>query len=225
MGRSVVLKPSRRCERCQLPPRWCVCAAHREIPCALAVDVLVHKREQWRPSSTGNLIARTLAGARRHIWTRQTPRAREAVQRDEREVWILHPNGEPLPSAASPERTQVVLIDGSWRESLEMTRSIASWGRTVSLPMTGESRYWLRTQQEGARFSTVEALLFLLRAMGLEETRAALEAQFELHVYASLRSRGALERAQEFLETSPIRAAFPEVIEQLHTRRPLETEQ
>lgn len=137
-------------------------------------------------------------------------------------MWILHPNGEPLPTGAAPERTQVVLIDGSWRESLEMTRAVASWGRTVSLPMSGESRYWLRTQQEGARFSTVEALLFVLRAMGLEETRAALEAQFELHVYASLRSRGAAERAEEFLQTSPIREAFPALLAQLHTRRPLE---
>ena len=60
--RSVVLKPSPRCTRCQLPPRWCICAAHREIRCPLQIDVLMQRRERFRPSSTGNLIDRVALG-------------------------------------------------------------------------------------------------------------------------------------------------------------------
>lgn len=86
--------------------------------------------------------------------------------------------------------------------------------------MTGESRYWLRAQQEGGRFSTVEALLFLLGALGLERERAALEAQFELHVWAGLRARGRKVAAAEFLATSPIRETHVELLARLEQRRP-----
>ena len=94
-------------------------------------------------------------------------------------------------------------------------------GRRVRLPMTGESRYWLRAQQEGGRFSTVEALLFLLRSFGLTAAHEALRLQFELHVYASLRARGRKEVAEEYLRESPVRAAFPDLPTLLNVRRPL----
>lgn len=100
-----------------------------------------------------------------------------------------------------------------------MAREVTGWGRLVSLPMTGESRYWLRAKQEGSRFSTAEALLFLLDSFRLEAASAALRLQFELHVYASLRARGQKQRAEEFLETSPLRGAFPEMLAHLNTSR------
>ncbi len=102
-----------------------------------------------------------------------------------------------------------------------MAREVAAWGRLVSLPMMGVSRYWLRAQQEGGRFSTVEALIFLLDFLGLENQSEVLRIQFELHVYASLRSRGRTDLAAAFLVDSPIRLALSEFLAHLHTRRPL----
>ena len=101
-----------------------------------------------------------------------------------------------------------------------MAQEIGSWGRLVSLPMVGESRYWLRSQADGGRFSTTEAFLFLLNEFGLGEVYAHLFAQFELHVYASLRARGSKEAAMEFLEHSPVASQFPELLAQLDVRRP-----
>ena len=86
--------------------------------------------------------------------------------------------------------------------------------------MTGQSRYWLRAHQEGLKYSTIEALLFVLEAMGLSAEAAQLRLQFELHVYAGLRTRGAKALAEEFLATSPVRAAFPELLARLDERRP-----
>ncbi|HYP16576.1 MAG TPA: hypothetical protein VEQ65_05145, partial [Opitutus sp.] len=103
-----------------------------------------------------------------------------------------------------------------------MAREIASWGRPVSLPMSGESRYWLRTQQDGGRFSTVEALIFLYGALGFEAAARELQVQLELHVYAGLRARGSKERAEEFLVGSPLAAAMPELLAQLNVSRPRE---
>lgn len=203
-----------------LPLRWCVCAGLRAITCPVQVDVLMHHREHFRPSSTGNLIERAITGSRIHLWRRERRLTAADVAATGRELWIIHPAGGPLPTGAAPEKVQVVLLDGSWREASAIAREVGSWGRSVALPMTGESRYWLRAQQDGGRFSTVEALLFLLRSFGLEAARAELEIQFELHVYAGLRARGSKEAALEFLQHSPLPVALPDLLAQMDVRRP-----
>jgi DTW domain-containing protein YfiP len=180
----------------------------------------MHHRESWRPTSTGHLIHRVLTGSRQHIWRRERGLAAADVRVPGRELWILHPAGPALPAGVPPESAHVLLLDGSWREAKAMAQDVAPWGRLVGLPMAGVSRYWLRTQQDGGRFSTVEALLFLLKAFGLAETHRHVQLQFELHVYASLRARGRKEQAEEFLIESPLMAALPELIAQLNERRP-----
>lgn len=219
--RSVVLKTSVRCPRCQLPPRWCVCSAQAAIASPLAVDVVTHHREWYRPSSTGRLIRRVMPATREHLWRRERHLSAEELKLSGRELWILHPQGAVLPLEVPPSRVQVVLLDGSWRETTAMAQEVRGWGRLVNLPMMGESRYWLREQGEAGRFSTVEALMFLLHAFGLAVAHDALRLQFELHVYASLRARGRKETGECFLADSPIRDAFPELIAALNVRRPL----
>lgn len=219
--RRIVIDAPHRCPRCRLPLRWCVCAAQRDVHCPLAVDVVMHHREQYRPTSTGQLIQRVLPESRQHLWRRERRLTAAEVHMPGRELWVLHPHGHAAPPGAVPERVQVVLLDGVWNETAAMARELADWGRVVSLPMTGQSRFWLRAQQDGGRFSTVEALLFLLQMFGLAEAHETLRWQFELHVYASLRARGHKERAEEFLRESPVPAAFPELLAQLNVRRPL----
>ncbi len=219
--RSVVLRPTPRCPRCLLPPRWCVCAAEERIHYPLRIDILMHQRELGRPSSTGRLINRLFPASHQHVWQPDAPLREAAVQAPERELWILHPSGEPLPASADPSSLQVLLLDGLWNETATMARATADWGRLVQLPMQGQSRYWLRAQQEGGRFSTAEALLFLLAALQLEPARAALQRQFELHVYAGLRARGRTDLAAAFLQDSVLHEALPQALADLQQRRPL----
>jgi len=180
----------------------------------------MHHREQYRWSSTGHLIERVISPARRHLWRRERQLTATDLQLPDRELWILHPHGEPAPSNVAPSGVQLLLLDGSWREASAMAQEVAGWGRTVRLPMTGESRFWLRAQADAARFSTVEALLFVLREFGLEAQHEALQRQFELHVYAHLRARGHKDAALEFLRTSPIATVYADLIAQLDVRRP-----
>lgn len=125
------------------------------------------------------------------------------------ELWILHPQGEPLPQVAPPN-LQVLLLDGTWVQANDMSRSVTQLGRRVSLPMTGDSRYWLRAQAGPGKFSTVESLLFLYGALGFVETERQLRLQFELHVYATLLARGHKQRAAEYLASSSVRDALLE---------------
>lgn len=180
----------------------------------------MHHRERFRPSSTGNLVERLFPESRLHVWRRERRMTADEVRVPGRELWILHPNGSPPREGVSAENVQVLLLDGSWSETSAMAQEIGAWGQLVSLPMAGESRYWLRAQQDGGRFSTVEALLFLLQRFGLDDTHEALRVQFELHVYASLRSRGRRDLADDFLRESPLGAALPDVLAELNRRRP-----
>jgi DTW domain-containing protein YfiP len=208
--------------RCQFPPRWCTCAAFQPITCPLAIDVLVHSRESFRPTSTGRLINRVIPASRGHLYRYDVPLNPAAIVRPDRELWVLHPLGEPLPRATPPAGVQVLLLDGSWREAAKMRADTKGWGRAVRLPMTGESRYRLRGQQGAGLFSTVEALLFLLQAFGLTDPHAQLRLQFELHVYAGLLARGDKVAAAEFLAGSPVREAFPALLAEFSRRRPRE---
>jgi DTW domain-containing protein YfiP len=187
----------------------------------LEIDVLMHHREACRPSSTGHLINRLIPGSRHHVWRRERRLQATDIQVPGRELWILHPQGMPLPAEFRPGQVQVVLLDGSWRETAAIAHEVRTWGRTIALPMAGPSRYWLRAQTEAGRCSTVEALMFLLTAGGLHDAALRLHEQFELHVYAGLRARGQKILSEEFLATSPIRTAFPAFLAQMNVRRPL----
>ena len=220
MSRSVVLGKHPRCEWCRYAERWCICDGFQAIDCPLGVDVLIHHREYWRPTSTGRLINRVIPSSRGHVFRHDLPLNRAAIVRPDRTLWILHPLGEPLPAGGPPPGLQVLLLDGSWREAARMAQTVTGWGRLVRLPEAGASRYHLRQQEQPGNYSTAESLLFLFAALGLTEEEAILRRQFELHVYAGLRTRGAKAQAAAFLAESELLQNFPELIAQLEVRRP-----
>lgn len=217
MGRSVVLAGAARCPRCSLPPRLCVCDALPPVETRLAVHVLIHKHEQRKPSSTGNLIARAVTNAACHVYERvsrhfpATGLPADALAAD-RELWILHPGGEPLPAASASEdsptcdRIQILMLDGTWRQAGEMLRSVEGLGRCVRLPDSAAepSRYWLRDQPQPSHVSTAEALVHVLHAFGEADAARQLRLHFELHVYTTLLARGKREMAERYLGHSPL---------------------
>ena len=182
------------------------------IASPLKVDVLMHHMEAWRPSSTGHLIHRVVANTGLRVYRKEHTLVREDIVQPGRALWILHPTGEALPVSEPPAGLQVLLLDGTWIQSTGMLRGVESWGRRVSLPMAGESRYWLRSQAADDRFSTIEALMFLMAALGMAEERAALQLQFELHVYAGLCARGKKVEAANYLFSSPVSGALKELL-------------
>ena len=189
------------------------------MTCPVQVEVLIDSREYHRPTSTGRLINRVIPTSRGHLYRHDLPLVRSDIVRPDRTLWILHPMGAPPPVDVTPGSLQVLLLDGSWREAARMRQEVATWGRLVGLSMTGTSRYRLRSQQDTGKFSTIEALLFLLEALGLKQEHAQLRLQFELHVYAGLRARGQKYAAAEFLANSPVREALPDLVAEFNRRR------
>jgi DTW domain-containing protein YfiP len=232
MGRSVVLAGAARCPRCSLPPRWCTCDMLPPVETKVTIEVLIHRLEQCRPSSTGNLVGRAVAGAVCHVYERgsrffpETGYPADALEAG-RELWVLHPSGDTLPptaidgSAARPRPT-VLLLDGSWRQAGEMLASMRGRARCVRLPDAAtreRSRYWLRNQARPEQLCTAEALMAVLAAFDEPEAARRLRLHFELHVYATLRVRGHRELAERYLGHSPLLAEAPDVLDRLHARR------
>jgi DTW domain-containing protein YfiP len=233
MGRSVVRAGAARCPRCSLPPQLCICDTLPPVETRLPVHVLIHRGEVRKPSSTGALITRAVTGATGHVFERETrcSTARgfpAAAGEPGRELWILHPCGDPLPPSAGsgtavPEpRPGILLLDGTWRQAGEMLRSVEGLGRCVSLADVGAepSRYWLRDQPSVTQLSTAEALMGVFRGVGEHDAARRLRLHFELHVYAMLLARGRREMAERYLGHSPLLAEAPGALDRLHARRP-----
>ncbi len=115
-----------------------------------------------------------------------------------------------------------MLLDGTWRQAGEMLRTVEHMGHCVSLPepAAAPGRYWLRDQPEPTHLSTAEALIGVFRALGDATAARRLQLHFELHVYATLLSRGRREMAERYLGYSPLLAELPEFLDQLNARRP-----
>ena len=229
MGRSVVLAGAARCPRCTLPPRWCTCDTLPPVETRLSVHVLIHRGEHGKPSSTGRLVGRAVTGAACHVYQRETRFhaalgfPADAVEAG-RELWILHPCGEPLPASFAPcagparSRPAILLLDGTWRQAGELLRQVEGMGRCVRLTDAGDepSRYWLRDQPAPTQLSTIEALAGVLRAGGEHEAERRLRLHFELHVYATLLARGKREMAERYLGHSPLLTEAPAALARLH---------
>jgi DTW domain-containing protein YfiP len=202
--------------------RWCVCSGFRSVDCPVPVDVLMHRREYLRPTSTGRLIHRVMSGSRLHVHGDGTSLSREALVRSERTLWILHPGGELPPSTVESGGSQILVLDGSWSEAARMRRVVEPWGQCIRLPADlPPSRYGLRKSPAPGMYSTVEALGMLLEMLGLGDAATQLRIQFELHVYAGLRSRGAVVAAEKFLEESLLPRELPGCLSALTERRRL----
>lgn len=231
MARSVVLAGAARCSGCSLPPRWCVCDALPPVETRLAVHVLIHRHELGKPSSTGKVVARAVRGAVCHTYQRVSryfPASGVTADAFDpaRELWILHPAGEPMPATPTAgdtfgsEGLQILLLDGTWRQATDMLRSVEGLGRCVRLPegVVEPSRYWLRDQSEPAHLCTAEALMHVFHAVDDPEAARQLRLHFELHVYATLLGRGKREMAERYLGHSPLLSEARDVLDQLHAR-------
>ena len=213
------------CLACWFPRRWCICDAALPIINPIKVDVLMHFRESNRPSSTGKLIGRLVSNADVHVWRKERRLSVSEVQKPDRELVILHPCGQLHETLPSPEKTQVVLLDGSWRETTVMAHATTCWGVNMSLPMAGRSRFWLRAQQDESRFSTAEALARFYELNDDLESAKSLRLQLDLHVFAGLLSRGRVKLAHSFLDSSDLLTHFQPIVKRLmkKTKRDVST--
>jgi DTW domain-containing protein YfiP len=217
MARSVVFAGTRRCPDCQLNARWCICPGLETASTVTGVHVLMHRAEQWRPSSTGHLLIRCLPDASLHVFDPLAEIRRPGKLPAPERLWLLHPVGAPAERVLATEGTPegILVIDGTWAQSGPMLKEARAWGSAVSLPDPGPSRYWLRSQVREGGTSSAEALACALRLVGDESAAETIMRQLELRVFAGLLSRGMPDKSESYLAGSRLRGRFDDLIQRL----------
>ena len=108
---SVAAGARARCADCGLPLRTCLCALVRPVAHRCAIKVLQHPAEALQAKGTLRLLQRCLRDCQVAVGTQwQTPPWPLA------DCWLLYPGGD----AQGPPPAQLLLLDGSWRQSRQL---------------------------------------------------------------------------------------------------------
>lgn len=120
----------RRCQRCLLPLKQCLCATLTSAQAASRFCLVMFDTEPMKPSNTGRLIADILPDTEAFQWSRtEPPQALLDL--------VAHPDYQPMvvfpASYAGPDRQVLsappsgkpplfIMLDGTWTEARKMFR-------------------------------------------------------------------------------------------------------
>lgn len=170
------------CYRCFRPSALCLCAAIPVVENQTPIVILQHPRERTHPFNTARLAALGLARVEvlvDHLGClRQDPRPIGIRAGDA----LLYPGplARDISSLAPGERPRrLFVIDGTWHHARTLYRDIPAIAALPHLTLPGELRsaFAIRKQPAVHCLSTIEAIVFALRA--LEPETPGLERLLE----------------------------------------------
>ncbi|WP_105187846.1 tRNA-uridine aminocarboxypropyltransferase [Pseudoalteromonas sp. T1lg48] len=178
-----------RCESCLLAQPLCICAGVEQVPCDVAVCMLMYHNESFKPSNTGRLIADIVPDNHAFRWDRTDPDpAFLALIKDPQyQAFVVFPS-----EGITPERvcTQVqrqgdkkplfIFLDGTWREAKKMVRKSPYLDELPILSISPEklSDYRLRVAPHAHQLGTAEVAIMVLLLAGETEAAEKLEQHF-----------------------------------------------
>lgn len=186
-----------RCPRCRMHLPLCICAA---IPCydlATRLVLVMHHREQVKPTATGPLALAALPNSELRIQGRQDhPLDCSDLAVPGRRLLFLFPGDDaPVLSqellATDQRPVTLVVPDGTWGQAARMTRRLPGLEQAamVSLPAGPPTTWGIRREHHPQGLATFEAIA---RAFGILESpavQAGLEKLFRLMVERTLTAR------------------------------------
>ena len=178
----------------------CICALVPRLATRTRLELIVHCREERKPTNTGQLAARCLERSRISIvGDHDRPLELAPVTADDQAV-LLFPADDavPITQFAASERPIVLIVpDGTWRQASKMRKRIPELAAVpcVTLPEAGPSNYRLRAEVHAGGLATFEAIaraLCILEGEAGPQIEAAMLAVFRVMVERTLWLRGAL---------------------------------
>lgn len=180
----------------------CICALVPRLATRTRLELVVHCREERKPTNTGQLASRCLQRSSISIvGDRERPLELAPVTADEQAV-LLFPADDavPITQFAASERPIVLIVpDGTWRQASKMRKRIPGLAAVpcVTLPDAGPSNYRLRAEVHAGGLATFEAIARALCILeGNPQIEAAMLAVFQVMVERTLWLRGALRDDQ-----------------------------
>jgi DTW domain-containing protein YfiP len=178
----------------------CICALVPRLDTRTRLQLILHYREERKPTNTGQLAARCLQRSAISIVGDRAQPLTLAPVTDGEQAILLFPADDAVPITrfAASERPIVLIVpDGSWRQASKMRTRIPGLAAVpcVTLPDAGATSYRLRAEVKEGGLATFEAIA---RALGILEGDAgpaierAMMALFRVMVERTLWLRGAL---------------------------------
>lgn len=178
----------RRCQRCLLPLKQCLCATLTPAQATSRFCLVMFDTEPMKPSNTGRLIADILPNTEAYQWSRTEPPQGLLDL-------VAHPDYQPMvvfpASYAGPERQVLsappsgkpplfIMLDGTWTEARKMFRKSPYLDALpiISVDLSRISAYHLREAHAHGQYCTAEVAIALLDLAGDAPAAAALGEHF-----------------------------------------------
>ena len=205
-----------RCDACHLLRPLCICALIPAPPLVTRTHLvlIVHRLEARKPTNTGLLAARCLAGADVMIRGHEgQPSPAVAVPPGTRPV-LLFPAADavPLDSLERAEPVTLIVPDGTWRQAAKVRGRVPGLDRIAcaTLPPGPPTRYRLRAEPVDGGLATFEAIG---RALAILEDDPAIAATLD-RVFLTMVERTLWARGQ--LPSHAVTTGLPPGLDRAH---------
>ncbi len=182
----------------------CICALVPRVETRTRLQLIVHCREEHKPTNTGQLAARCMHRSAISIVGDRERALALAPITDREQPLLLYPADDavPITQFAASERPIVLIVpDGSWRQASKMRKRVPGLAAVpcVTLPDAGPTDYRLRSEPHAGGLATFEAIaraLCILEGDAGPAIEATMLALFRVMVERTLWLRGAIPDAQ-----------------------------
>ncbi len=191
-------KRSERCPRCRMHVQLCICQAIPSYSLATRLVLVMHRREQHKPTATGPLALEALANSELRIHGHSDqPLDCSDLNTPNRRTLLLYPGDAAFvlnDALLQQDRRPVNLVvpDGNWGQAARMGRRLPGLGHAemVRLPEGPPTRWGIRRECHPQGLATFEAIARALGIIESPEVQAGLEELFCLMVERTLQARG-----------------------------------
>ncbi|MBL9037764.1 MAG: DTW domain-containing protein [Archangium sp.] len=180
-----------RCRRCWVRTEFCVCADIPQVATATRVLVVRHERESFKSTGTARIAGLALSNSAIIDVGEGTAEADATLRPQLRGACLLFPGEGTAPWPSTPP-SQLVVLDGTWRQTRRMFAKLPSLHALprLQLPTKPEPVLRLRESTFAEGRSTLEAIadaLALLEGPDIAEPLHRLHAKYVEQVF---RARG-----------------------------------
>ena len=192
-----------RCHTCRVIESHCLCSWRPRVNSRSGVCLIMTKKEVFKPSNTGWLIADVVSDNFAFIWSRtETDEALLALLSDPQWQPSLVVPGEYVEPGRvthtvdidSSKRPLFILLDATWTEARKIFRKSPYFDALPILSLLPEklSRYRLRRSTRSEHLCTAEVASLCLDLAGDSQASTALDAYFDVFSQHYLDARNQL---------------------------------
>lgn len=183
-----------RCDDCQMPKDYCICSYSSLKESQVVFWLLMHRKEQYKPTNTGRLILDCVSDCRRSIWDRTNPPEELLVslKQNEFRFMVLFPTDEAtdidpksIDMGSDGKKICVIIPDGTWRQASKMMNRSPYLDDVprIGLWATKNSSYNLRKAKQSYQLCTAEVAIEVMKRFKQHSPADSLEYYYQKFNY------------------------------------------